>query len=83
MPGVTVPEPGGAFYVFPRIDDLEDSLSFCRRLPLEERVGPAPGSAFGAGREGADRICYAVERPVLEAALKRLDLFVSVDRARS
>jgi aspartate aminotransferase len=83
MPGVTVPEPGGAFYVFPRIDDLEDSFSFCRRLLLEERVGLAPGSAFGAGGEGAVRICYAVERPVLEAALERLDRFLTAGRVGS
>ncbi len=73
MPGVTVPEPSGAFYVFPRVDGLEDSFAFCRRLLLEQRVGLAPGSAFGAGGEGSLRICYAAERSVLEAALERLD----------
>src|SRR2546426_6707448 len=49
MPGVTLPEPRGAFYAFPRIDGLDDSIEFCRRLLLERRVGLAPGSAFGAG----------------------------------
>jgi len=76
MPGVTVPEPHGAFYVFPRIDGLEDSLAFCRRLLVEQRVGLAPGSAFGAGGEGSVRICYAAERAVLEPALDRLDRFL-------
>jgi hypothetical protein len=73
MPGVTVPEPHGAFYVFPRIDGLEDSFAFCRRLLVEQRVGLAPGSAFGGGGEGSVRICYAAERSVLGAALERLD----------
>jgi aspartate aminotransferase len=73
MPGVTVPEPRGAFYVFPRVDGLEDSFAFCRRLLVEQRVGLAPGSAFGAGGEGSLRICYAAERAVLEPALERLD----------
>jgi aspartate/methionine/tyrosine aminotransferase len=76
LPGVTVPEPDGAFYVFPRIDGLTDSFSFCRRLLVEERVGLAPGSAFGASGEGSVRICYAAERSVLEPALERLERFV-------
>jgi aspartate/methionine/tyrosine aminotransferase len=76
MPGVTVPEPGGAFYLFPGIDGVDDSMAFCRRLLLEERVGLAPGSAFGAGGEGSVRICYAAERSVLEPALERLARFL-------
>ncbi len=76
LPGVTVPEPDGAFYVFPRIDGLDDSVAFCRRLLVEQRVGLAPGSAFGAGGEGSVRISYAAERAVLEPALERLERFV-------
>ena len=76
MPGVTVPEPDGAFYLFPRVDGLDDSVDFCRRLLLEQRVGIAPGAAFGAGGEGSVRLCYASERSVLEPALERLDAFL-------
>jgi hypothetical protein len=76
MPGVTVPEPDGAFYLFPRIEGLSDSLGFCKRLLLQSRVGLAPGSAFGRGGEGSVRICYASEVPILEAALERLDAFL-------
>jgi aspartate aminotransferase len=76
LPGVTVPEPQGAFYVFPRIDGVADSFAFCRRLLSEERVGLAPGSAFGTGGEGSVRICYAADRAVLEEALERLGRFV-------
>jgi len=77
MPGVVVPEPAGAFYVFPRIEGLEDSVAFCRRLLLEQRVGLAPGSAFGAGGEGSVRIAYAAERSVLGPALERLERFLA------
>ena len=70
--GVTVPEPGGAFYVFPRIAGLTDSFAFCRRLLQETKVGLAPGVAFGEGGEGSVRICYAAERTILEPALERL-----------
>jgi aspartate aminotransferase len=76
MPGVTVPEPDGAFYLFPRIDGLSDSLALCRRLLVESRLGLAPGIAFGAGGEGSVRLCYAAERRILEAALERLDFFL-------
>jgi aspartate/methionine/tyrosine aminotransferase len=76
LPRVTVPDPDGAFYLFPRIDGLTDSRSFCLRLLEEERVGLAPGSAFGAGGEGSVRICYAAERRVLEPALERLGRFL-------
>lgn len=76
MPGLTLPEPDGAFYVFPRIDGLDDSFAFCRRLLVEQRVGLAPGSAFGAGGEGSVRLCYAAERSILEPALERLDRFL-------
>ena len=76
LPGVTVPDPDGAFYLFPKLDGLTDSAAFCRRLLAEERVGLAPGSAFGAGGEGSVRICYAAERSVLEPALERFGRFL-------
>ena len=76
MPGVTVPEPSGAFYLFPKIEGLTDSFEFCRRLLLEHKVGLAPGVAFGAGGEGSVRVCYAAERSILEPALARLETFL-------
>jgi hypothetical protein len=77
LPGVAVPKPEGAFYLFPRIEGLADSFDFCRRLLLEEHVGLAPGSAFGAGGEGSIRLCYAADRSVLEPALERLGRFLA------
>jgi aspartate/methionine/tyrosine aminotransferase len=76
MPGVSVPRPDGAFYLFPRIEGLTDSFEFCRRLLLETKVGLAPGAAFGAGGEGSVRLCYAAARPLLEAGLDRLNQFL-------
>ena len=77
MPGVTVPSPDGAFYLFPRIDGLTDSFAFCWKLLQETKVGIAPGVAFGAGGEGSVRICYAAERAILEPAMERLAGFLS------
>jgi aspartate/methionine/tyrosine aminotransferase len=76
IPGVTVPTPDGAFYLFPRIDGLQDSFGFCKRLLVETRVGLAPGVAFGAGGEGSIRICYAADRSILEPAMERLTNFL-------
>jgi aspartate/methionine/tyrosine aminotransferase len=81
LPGVTVPKTGGAFYLFPRIEGLNDSFDFCRRLLLETGLGLAPGVAFGQGGEGAIRICYAVERPLLEQAMSKLAAFAAQNRA--
>jgi aspartate/methionine/tyrosine aminotransferase len=80
VPGVTVPHPDGAFYLFPRVEGLTDSFGLCRRLLVEERVGLAPGSAFGAGGEGSLRLCYAADRSVLEPALERLVQFLDRER---
>ena len=77
MPGVTVPLPDGAFYVFPKIGGLTDSFSFCWKLLKETQVGIAPGVAFGAGGEGSVRICYAAERAILEPAMDRLGRFLA------
>jgi aspartate/methionine/tyrosine aminotransferase len=77
MPGLTIPRPEGAFYLFPRVEGLADSFGFCRRLLEETKVGLAPGVAFGAGGEGSIRICYAADRTVLEPAMERLACFLS------
>jgi aspartate aminotransferase len=80
MPGLTVPKPDGAFYLFPKVDGLEDSFGFCRRLLMETKVGLAPGVAFGAGGEGSVRICYAAEERILEPAMERLGKFLTAGR---
>ena len=76
IPGLTVPVPEGAFYLFPRIDGLKDSFDFCRRLLEETRVGIAPGVAFGTGGEGSVRLCYASDLSILEEALARFTRFL-------
>jgi hypothetical protein len=74
--GVSVPSPDGAFYLFPKIEGLKDSFEFCLRLLRETKVGIAPGVAFGAGGEGSVRICYAAERPILEAGMEKISRFL-------
>lgn len=69
--GVEVPQPDGAFYLFPRLEGLTDSFALCRRVLEETGVGMAPGVAFGTAGEGAVRICYAVESDHLRMAMER------------
>jgi aspartate aminotransferase len=76
MPGIAVPKPDGAFYLFPKIAGATDSFDFCKRLLMETKVGLAPGVAFGAGGEGSVRICYAAERNIVEEAMARLSMFL-------
>jgi aspartate/methionine/tyrosine aminotransferase len=76
MPGVTVPKPDGAFYLFPRIAGATDSFDFCKRLLMDTKVGLAPGVAFGTGGEGSVRICYAAEREIVQEAMARLNMFL-------
>lgn len=76
IPGVRLPDPEGAFYLFPRIDGLTDSFAFARRCLEETHVGIAPGVAFGPGGEGSIRICYAADRSILEPAMERLGEFI-------
>ena len=78
MPGVAVPAPDGAFYLFPRMAAAADSFAFCKDLLLETKVGLAPGVAFGAGGEGGVRICYASDLEILEEAMSRLHEFLSL-----
>ncbi len=76
VPGVRVPRPEGAFYLFPKIEGLTDSFAFCKQLLLDTQVGLAPGVAFGAGGEGSVRICYAAELQILEQAMARFARFM-------
>ena len=71
--------PQGAFYLFPRIEGMRDSVAFAEALLREQRVAVAPGAAFGEGGEGAVRLCCAAEMDVLAPAMERFCRFL-VDR---
>jgi len=76
IPGVSVPEPQGAFYAFPRIDGLTDSTAFTADLLRQTGVALAPGVAFGADGEGHVRLCFAATEQTLATALARLRQFM-------
>ena len=81
IPGLSVPEPQGAFYAFPRIAGLDDSTRFTADLVRQSGVAFAPGVAFGADGEGYVRLCFAATEQTLATALSRFCDFMA-DRTK-
>lgn len=78
LPGVEVPEAGGAMYVFLRVSGERDSLGLAKRLVAEVGLGLAPGAAFGPEGEGWLRWCHAVaDENRLLAGVDRLATFLA------
>ncbi len=76
--GLTCPEPGGAFYVFPSIRTTGmSSQEFAEGLLEQERVAVVPGDVFGPSGEGHVRCSYATSLPQLEQALERIARFIA------
>jgi aspartate/methionine/tyrosine aminotransferase len=71
-PAIELARPEGAFYAFPRVRGLHDSLAFVEGVLAEENVGLAPGYTFGPGNEGHFRLCFAQSPARLAAALERI-----------
>ena len=76
LPGIEVPEAGGAMYVFFRIAGFDDTLALCKRLVAEAGLGLAPGGAFGPEGNGWLRWCHAVARDRLDDGIGRLRGFL-------
>jgi aspartate/methionine/tyrosine aminotransferase len=72
LPGLTLPEPRGAFYAFPRLDGVADSAALATALLRSTGVALAPGSAFGPGGESHLRLCFAASEATLGQALERI-----------
>jgi aspartate aminotransferase len=75
-PLVDYVSPQGAFYAFPRIHGLTDSLAFVRGVLAEEDVGLAPGYTFGPDNDAHFRICFAQSPSRLEEGLGRLVRYI-------
>ena len=76
LPGVVVPEAGGAMYVFFRIEGQDDTLTLARRLVAEAGLGLAPGGAFGPEGDGWLRWCHATSPERLVDGVGRLKGFL-------
>jgi aspartate aminotransferase len=78
IPGVSCPEPSGAFYAFPDVsahlvNGSGDSTALARHLLEREHVAVVPGDAFGA--PGYLRFSYATSIDRIEEGLRRLERF--------
>lgn len=58
VPGMSMPEPAGAFYAFPTVPD-EDDEAFAWSLLRDAGVAVVPGRVFGAAGHGHVRIAYS------------------------
>ena len=75
LPGLTLVEPEGAFYLFLRVDgeyseEVADSQAWCSRVLETTGVALVPGAAFGDDRYV--RLSYATSDDLLVEAVRRL-----------
>ena len=79
IPGVTVQNPRGAFYVYPNVSvaykgGITNSLEFAAKILEEEYVALVPGEAFGTDEHV--RISYATSLKEIERGLDRIERFI-------
>ncbi|WP_420548025.1 pyridoxal phosphate-dependent aminotransferase [Curvivirga sp.] len=71
-PNVICPTPDSAFYAFFKVQGVEDSIEFARKLIKDAKVGLAPGDAFLMHEPGWFRLCFAQTPEQLNEAIDRL-----------
>jgi len=80
LPGVTLPNPQGAFYAFPKFSFVTDSTAFTAALVRDTGVALAPGVGFGRDGEGYIRVCFASTEATVADAMTRLTRFVMTNQ---
>lgn len=76
--GLVVPEPTGAFYMFPDITSTGlSSEDFATELFQKHNVAVVPGNVFGLGGEGHIRCCYATAPDKIKIALEKIKELVN------
>ena len=74
LPGITCPEPKGAFYAFPNIKGTGlSSKEFAEKAMYEAGVALLAGTAFGSFGDGYVRISFANSQDNLREAIHRLE----------
>lgn len=80
LPGVTCPQPEGAFYAFLDFSSLGiDSDTLAKRLLREQEVVTAPGSGFGSNVDHHLRISFANDRDRLAEGFDRIEQFLETE----
>ena len=81
IPGVSCPQPHGAFYAYPNIScafgrgGVNRAMDFAQRLLSEEHVAVVPGEAFGTSEQ--IRLSYAASMQELEEGIRRIRRFIA------
>lgn len=83
LPGVDWVHPGGAFYLYFRVDgffddEVSDATAWCSALLRQEGVALVPGAAFGDDR--FVRLSFATSDEILEDAFARIASMVGAAR---
>ena len=78
IPKISCVKPGGAFYVFPKIEKNNLSSKNITDYLLEKKfLATVPGSAFGKNGEGFIRISYASNIDNLKKSISCLSEFIN------
>jgi len=80
MPGISCPNPKGAFYAFPKIEDKKfgTDKEFVTKLLESKGVLTVHGSGFGEKYgSGHFRLVYLPNMKVLDSAMNKIEEFVS------
>ena len=80
MPGISCPNPKGAFYAFPKIEENKfgTDKEFVTKLLETKGVLTVPGSGFGTQfGSGHFRLVYLPSLQVLDSAMNKIEDFVS------
>jgi aspartate aminotransferase len=82
LPGVAYVEPGGAFYLYFRVDgffdgEVQSATAWCSDLLEQQGVALVPGAAFGDDRWV--RLSFATSDEILAEGFGRIGAMVGVD----
>ena len=80
MPGISSPNPKGAFYAFPKIEDDRhgSDKEFVTKLLVSKGVLTVHGSGFGQQYgSGHFRLVYLPSLEILDSAMSKIEDFVS------
>lgn len=80
MPGLSCPNPKGAFYAFPKIEDIRfgNDKEFVTKLLESKGVLTVHGSGFGEQYgTGHFRLVYLPSLEILDSAMNKIEEFVS------
>ena len=76
MNRVSIIPSNASFYFMLQIEEMGDSVEFCKKMVMEAKVGLAPGTAFGKGGENFVRLCYAQSDDKLKKGMDRLENYL-------